>query len=898
MGNKRFIEVRFPIEAVSKESAKEKNIRRGQISTLHIWWARRPLGSSRATIYASLVPAPPDAAQQKTKDRFIGELSKWENMANYDMLAAAQAEIVEANGGRPPKVLDPFSGGGAIPLEALRLGCETYSSDYNPVSTIILKCTLEYPQRLGRKPRTQLNELSPKGSSKLTEEVRKWGNLMFKQVEREVSRFYTSYDEGVKPTAYIWSRTIKCQNPSCGADIPLVKQYWLANTPTKRISLIPKVSGKTVTFGIVGDGFERMPRGFDPEKGTVSRAVAICLVCHSTVDDTTTRSLFLKGQSGNRMLAVVSRSEGERGKSYRPATDRDLELYQEASKYLTVKRKSLSEEWGIDPVPDEPTPEGKGRGAERAFSLQSYGMKEWGNLFNERQKLLLVTLTEAVRHTYNEMVKSGYDEEHSKAITTYLGLLVDKIASSSNTLARWQPNGEKIADTFSRGALPIVWDYPEVNIFGGASRSFEELFDDILHVIDQLSEITQPATVSQCSAVSLPYAESFFDAVFTDPPYYDNIPYSYLSDFFYVWLKRSVGFLYPDLFATLQTPKNEEIVVYSNLEGGFEAGKSFFEKTLEKAFKEICRVLKPNGVAVIVFAHKSTAGWETLINSILDSGLVVTSAWPIHTEMPARLRASQSAALASSIYMVARKSTREPTGFYNEVRENLRKHLDERLDRLWEEKIIGADFLISAIGASIEVFGKYERIIDDEGKKTPTSRLLEDVRRTVTDYAVRKVLRNGFSVEISQMTRFYVLWRWAYGELEVDFDEAHKLAQSVGIDLSKEWNKGFVVKDKESIIVQGPEERDPSSITTSKELIDVLHRSVVLWKKDDFSELAKTLKESGFGTSDTFYRVAQAIAESLPSTSGERKLLEGFLNSRERLREELREETVQKRLFE
>jgi adenine-specific DNA methylase len=896
---KRFIEEEFPIEAVSKESAKEKNIRRGQISTLHIWWARRPLGASRATNYASLIPAPRDQAERRRTERFIADLSKWDNMENYNMLGIAKKDILKANGGIPPKILDPFSGGGAIPLEALRLGCETYASDYNPVSTLILKCTLEYPQRFGHSPRKEAHGLvSPKSPNTLTKDVAQWGEWIFKKVEKEMLRFYETDRDGSIPTTYLWARTIPCQNPTCGAEIPLIMQFWLANTQRKKISLFPEVSNGAINFRIVGTGHDEMPRGFDPEKGSVSRAVATCFVCHSAVDGVTTRSLFSKGKSGNRMLAVVLRRGGEVGKTYRVATDRDSELFGEATEYLQKKRKALQDEWGVDPVPDEPTPEGKGSGAERAFSVQSYGMKEWGQLFNARQKLVLLSLSEAVRQAYPEMIQSGYAEDLATAVTTYLAFLVDKIASSSNTLSRWQSSRECVADTFSRGALPIVWDYPETNIFGGASRSYHGLFDDILLLIDRLSNIETSASVSQGSATSLPYPDSFFDAVITDPPYYDNVPYSYLSDFFYVWLKRTVGSLYPDLFPTPLTPKKDEIVAYSNMEGGLEKGKQFFKEMLGKSFSEIHRVLKPNGVSVIVFAHKSTAGWETLINSLQGSGMVVTGAWPIHTEMPGRLRASGSAALASSIYMVARKSTKISTGFYSEVRDDIKKHLEGKLDRLWGEKIVGADFLISAIGASIEVFGKYEKIIDDEGNQIQAPKLLEDVRRTVTDYAVRKVLHNGFSVEITQMTRFYILWRWAYGELEVSFDDAHKLAQSVGIDLSKEWNRGFIKKDKESIVVQGPEARDLSTISISKELIDILHCSVMLWRKGKLNELSGLLKESGFGNSDTFYRVAQAIAETLPSISTERKLLEGFMNSRERLREELREETVQKRLFE
>ncbi|MDP8012979.1 MAG: DNA methylase, partial [Nanoarchaeota archaeon] len=313
---------------------------------------------------------------------------------------------------------------------------------------------------------------------------------------------------------------------------------------------------------------------------------------------------------------------------------------------------------------------------------------------------------------------------------------------------------------------------------------------------------------------------------------------------------------------------------------------------------EMYRVLKPNGVSVIVYAHKSVAGWETLVNSLLDSGLVVSGAWPIHTEMKTRLRASESAALASSIYMIARKTQKTPIGFYNEVKQELRKHLDNKLDQIWNEGISGADFFISAIGSAIEVFSKYGKVIDDEGTVVRADRFLEDIRKIVTDYAVRQVLHNGFAGEIKPLTRFYVLWRWAYGDRMVEFDEARKLGQSVGVDVSQEWNRGFILKKKEFIQVLGPEDRKMEQLDNPTELIDVLHKVLLLWKNGRSEDIANILRETGFGKSDVFYRVAQAISESLPNDSGEKKLLEGFLAGKERFVKESMQEAGQRRLFE
>jgi adenine-specific DNA methylase len=1075
MNKKRFIEETFPVKEVSIESAREKNIRHGHISTLHIWWARRPLASSRATSYAALIPVPENIEEWNRKRQFIIDFSKWGNSLNQHLIEKARKDILEANDGKPPKVLNPFAGGGAIPLEALRLGCETYASDLNPVAVLIQKCTLEYPQKYG-KP-TERQEEGEMFSGRVTknpllEDVKKWGEWVLEEAKKEIGRFYPNEEDGSIPVGYIWARTIPCQNPSCGAEIPLMRQYWLAKKDRKKVSLFPHPQplshavgegGRGVEFKVVGTGYEPMPEGFDPEKGTVSRAVAVCLVCGSVVADKTTRKLFQEGKAWQRMIAVVSHKPGTSGKRYRVATEQDMEIFKEAEKYLEEKRAKLMMEWGFDPVPDEPTPEGKGRGAERAFSVRNYGLDTWGDLFNARQKLALITFMEKVREVYrtltpgpsptlwergeenlrststflpspkvlgeelgvraeskvsqeltararelrqqatpaeellwqllrnrqllrhkfrrqhpigrfiadffcddarlvievdgavhsepsqqerdrarqevlqqygysilrftNEQVLHqteqvlqaiadfvrghshensptptsppplshsvgegpGVREDYAKAVTSYLAVILNRLADKNSNLVVYDVIGEKVAHVFGRQALGVVWDYIEVNPFTDVGwPNMQEWIERIIVHCSQTSNA--PATITQVSATSLPYPENFFDAIITDPPYYDNVPYSYLSDFFYVWLKRIIGDLYPELFSTPLTPKKNEIVAYSNGPGGFDEGKKFFEDMLKKSFQEIYRILKPNSIAIIVYAHKSTEGWETLINSLLDSGLIMTGAWPLHTEMANRLRASESAALASSIYIVSRKLERQPTGFYNEVKEELKKHLNQKLHRLWEEGIGGADFFIAAIGSAIEVFGKYEKVMDFEGNIVRADRLLDEVREIATDYAVRQILHNGFAGEISDLTRFYVLWRWNYGEAKVAFDEARKLAQSCGIDLSREWGKnGFIQKEKEFIRVSAPQMRRLNDLKDSGELIDVLHHVLLLWEKSKREELIKVLNESGYGGSEAFYRVAQAISETLPVESKEKKLLDGFLAGKERVKEEVKQ---------
>jgi adenine-specific DNA methylase len=418
-----------------------------------------------------------------------------------------------------------------------------------------------------------------------------------------------------------------------------------------------------------------------------------------------------------------------------------------------------------------------------------------------------------------------------------------------------------------------------------------------LNVIKHTSNSTSiSATVTQSSATSLPYPDNYFDAVFTDPPYYDNVPYSYLSDFFYVWLKRTIGDLYPDLFSTPLTPKSKEIVAYTN-ERTWEEAKTFFEENLKRSFQEICRMLKPNGIATIVYTHKSTKGWETLINSLLDSGLVVTASWPIDTEMKTRLRAKESAALASSIYFVVHKTKKRETGWLNEVKEEIKKYAPAKLERLWGEGISGADYYIAAISSAIEIFGKCEKDMDYEGNVVRADKLLDFVRDMVTDYTVRQILHNGIAGELSPLTKFYLLWRWTYQEAKVHFDDARKLAQSSGIDLAQEWNKGFIRKEKEFIKVLGPQERDLKELKESDELIDVLYNVLILWKDGKREEMKKALADSDWGNKDAFYRVGQVISETLLEESREKKLLDGFLSEKEKLKSEIKDMGKQRRLF-
>ncbi|MDW8136035.1 MAG: hypothetical protein RMI74_04490, partial [Thermodesulfobacterium sp.] len=524
---------------------------------------------------------------------------------------------------------------------------------------------------------------------------------------------------------------------------------------------------------------------------------------------------------------------------------------------------------------------------------------KWGDLFNSRQKLALISFCDIIRNVYKNRDKFEYDKEFAKSLVSYLSLGINRMSDYMSNLCVYDNTQERTVHVFGRQALPMVWDYSELNPLCEAVGSWESMYNrriklSLEHLnFSSLILKSLQTVVTQASATSLPYPDSYFDAVFTDPPYYDNVNYAELSDFFYVWLKRSVGDLYPELFATPLVPKSQEIVANPIRHGNYENAKRFFEENLKKSFQEIHRVLKPEGIAVIIYAHKSTAGWETLINSLLDCGLVVTASWPIDTEMKVRLNAKETASLASSVYLVARKVKRLPIGYLNEVKDEIRKHLQNRLKRLWQEGVSGSDFFVAGIGSAIEVFGKYEQIMDYEGNIIRADKLLEFIREVVTDYAVREILHNGVAGEISPLTRFYILYRFVFKEAKTEFDEARKLASSCGFEIAKYFNRNFIKKEKEFIRVLGPQDRELESIDTegNAELIDVLHKCLNFWSLGKNDEIVKVLNSSGYGQKEVFYKVAQAISECLPLESKEKRWLDGFLSGKSRYINGIKKET-------
>jgi putative DNA methylase len=900
---KRLIEVSLPLKAISAQSAREKSIRHGHISTLHIWWARRPLAAMRAAIFASLIPAPDTDEERERLEDLIATIVDWDQVkdGNSAKVLEARQKVLDAFDGRPPRLLDPFMGGGATGLEALRLGCETHAVELNPVAHLIELCTLIYPQKYGQSEKRTVQqgamevemEVNP-----LAEDVRYWGEWVLERARKEIGHLYDNPEgdqAGGEPpviVGYLWARTVKCPNPACGAEMPLVRSWWLAKG--RKIALKPMVhrEAKQVTFDVVN--MDQVKKGeFDPRQGTISRGHATCLVCDQVADVAYIRDEGIAGRMLDTPLAVVY-SRSESGKGYRQFTADDEALFQQAVALLAK----------MDDVPSEPIPTTE----LRRISPPLYGFDTWGKLFNARQAVSLVTFARYAQAAFDAMMREGMDPGRAKATVTYLGLAVDRLADYGSAQARWLNTIEAVAGTFARHALPIVWDYFEVNAFSGSAGDWIGALGWITRVIEHTAKASrESAVVHQGTATRLPYPDNLFCAIITDPPYYDSVPYSHVADFFYVWLKRTVGYLHPDAFRTPLTPKGPEIVQdRPHSLSTSNKDMAFYEREMTNAFADAQRVLRPDGIFVIVFAHKSTAAWETLITSLLDAGLIVTASWPLHTERPGRPTAQGTAALASSIFIVCRVRAAESDGYFDDVRGELATTIRERLDFFWKQGIRGADFFISAIGPAVSVFGRYSTVYRLDGSEVGVDALLDLVQAMVSEYALDRILNGGATRSggrvggVDAPTRYYILHRWAYGQTKIPFDDAMRLAMALGADVSALMERRGILKQSgETVTLLGPKERAglqnlglPDRSGGAAPVVDVLHRAAALWERGERQALAEFLAEGARGREDQVRLVAQTLINILPDDDAERRLLEGFLAGREVLPEAARQERL------
>ncbi len=878
---KRLIEDSLPLKEISEQSAREKSIRHGHISTLHLWWARRPLAACRAAVYASLVPAPGDEEERKEQHEFIKKLVNWDTLEpshkDHWVIEEAKKRILEANGGVPPKVLDPFAGGGSIPLEAQRLGCETYASDLNPVAHIIQLCTLYYPQKFAHLRLKNKDEFGQEydGGSQLVHDVRKWGEWVYERVKEEIGHLYDTGNPDETPVAYIWARTVTCPNPACRSEMPLVKQWWLFHEKYKKVSIKPKPNllNKCVDFDIVEDD----KINFNPSEGTVIGGNAVCLCCGQVLPVDDIRQLFRDNKQGERLLAVIFYNTKINGKNYRLANRKDKEIFNEAiKKYNDLKNEQIGD---FSAIPDELLPPVGTLG----IRVNNYGYKKWGSLFNPREIVALTTFCKYIRQAYKEIQKQVNNEEYSKAVITYLACSLSNLSRKLNTLAVW--NGT-IQNAFGRQAIAMMWEYPEGNSLSESAGSWRTYLDSLSNGLEGINFNNYSKGIVKGSASKLNVTDSYYNAIISDPPYYDAVPYSHLSDFFYVWLKRCINFLYPEIFVTELTPKRSEII-----QDTFnKKTKDVFEQKMEEIFLEFDRVLRKNGLIILIYAHKTTEAWETLITGLLHKDLIVTASWPLHTERPARLRAQKSAALASSVFIVCRKRTIKEEGFLDDVEKELKEVLYERLNYFWSQGIRGADFFMSAIGPAVQVFGRYKKVQTYEGKELTVGDLLTKVRAIVSDFAIERIVKSKGSQEIDDESRFYLLWRWAYGSSSMPAGEVIPMAQSLGVEFNELVSKsGLLQKKGQDVSLKSPFDRkkeknmgEPDNGKSSP-LIDILHRAVNLWQEGDRQELSNFISRACHNGSDTMEQLAQSIIDVLPDNDKEATLYVNFLTGMRQL---------------
>jgi len=862
---KRIIEWNLPLVEISKASTHEKSVRHGHPSTLHLWWARRPLAASRATAFAALIDLPSSLKTQKKIMNLIKKIVPW-NTVKSDLspvIYQSQQFIKNQWDARPPRILDPFSGGGSIPLEALRLGCETYASDLNPIAVLISKATFEWPQTIA--------------NINLASLVEEWATHIYDEANLAISQFYPNDPDGSIPIGYLWTRTIPCPNPICQVEMPLIKHFWLARTKTRLIAYKPIVDKrlKTISFQIQED----QNIDFNPSIGTISRAKAKCLVCNQVTKAEKIRELAQEGKMQQKMTVVILRVPKKAKKHYRVANEKDLQVFTQARNFLSQKLSNL--EYMESLFPDEELPPIGTLG----FGVQLYGMTKWSDLFNSRQQLALITFLERIR-TNSQLIEQKYQDivhttprpiKLSTIIVAYLAIILGRLADKNASLVVYNAYGEKIEHVFGRTALPMAWDYAELNVFSGANGDWLHQMDWVLRFLRNNSwKSLNTSHVYQASATNLPFENEYFDAVFTDPPYYDNVPYSDLSDFFYIWFKRAIGDLFPNLFATPLTPKSNEIIANK---GRQKNPKEFFEEMISESFREIYRIMKPEGIAIIVYAHKSSEGWETMLKALTYAGFVVTASWPIHTEMKTRLRAKTSAALSSSIYLVCRKHPRKEVGYFHEIQHEMEIQIQKQLQRFWREGIRGGDFFISAIGPAMKILSQYRQIERYSGEIVGFGDQLSYIRSMSTNFLVKNLLENPETITIDGISQFYLAFRWTFQDTIVDFGEAQKLAQACGVEFNIIQRGGFIKKKGSKITVLDALNRriiDPEEIC----LVNIMHQSLIAWKEGNEKLLEKLLFSSNKISNSGFWQYCQAIAECLPRKNVEKQLLEGLLVSK------------------
>ena len=910
---KRLIEVAFPLEEVSAHSRREKNQHKGNISSLHIWWARRPLAACRAFIYASLVDDPETDAEREELLKEVADLASWDAVRHPDkvvrtkgdggsgltgttLLERARRRILDDNGGKPPKLLDPFAGGGAIPLEGLRLGCEVEASDLNPVAVLILKGTVEYPQKYGqpnsRSVPDYILRAAENGSQSsfadgdlaaayrrnpLATDVLYWGNWMLERAREELAEFYPPDPNGSVPVAYLWSRTIPC--PNCKTEMPLIRQYWLARKDNKKVALKPVIDRdrSRVDFKVV----EGPDVTGNPSEATTSGGDTRCLLCRQIMKGQEIRQAGVGGKLSAILTGVVLTSTSTRGKTYREDNPGDWKAYQAAAERLRTLQIGDQDDMSL--VPDEPI-DRKTLG----LRVDGFGFDQWNTLFNARQLLALTTFAGLVGGAYDKMLKENISTEYASAVATYLGLMVDRLANQQSTLSRWHPQNEQHLGIFASQTLSMIWDYPEAIPIGDGGGSWTSLLSGQLQALKTAAVSENCPVVRQIDATR---SRSIAQTIVTDPPYYNAIDYAGLSDFFFVWLKRTVGFLHPELLAMPLTPKKQQAIMASEKKNDLIERQRYVDM-MRQAFLAMARSLKTGGTTGLVFAHTDPDAWATLIEGLLYAGLVPDASWPIDTEMQGKVTSLGQARLSTSVWMACRKREGKPSdAFLSDVMDDMRPVIRERLIYFWSKGIRGADFFISAIGPALSVFGRHARVLRPDGSEVSVRDFLDIVRRESTAVALEQVLQGADLGQVDPITRQYVTWVWSYSRAPLDAGEAIALCLATGAaydEMTRPHSIAAEAREKSKKVVKlrtirqraiDDEDLGNGSPARPTPLVDQLQCAAWLWGQNMTDRLALYRGELGESRWSALRTLGQAVAECLPDGDEDRRIILGLLGS-------------------
>lgn len=800
MAIKKLIEVALPLDKINEACAREKSIRHGHPSTLHLWWARRPLAAARAVIWASLVDDPSshpelfptEEDQHQERERLFAILEKlviWENSNNQDVLDAAKKEILKYNHGEFPTLLDPFAGGGAIPLEAQRLGLKAIAHDLNPVAVMINKAMIEIPPRFSGKPpvnpdarRAHNNTTGWVGAQGLAEDVRYYGKWMKEKAYEKIGHLYPKVqlppeEDGGEATviAWIWARTVKCPNPACEAEAPLIHSFALSKKKGKEAYVKVEYDNKNFHTEIIHG------KPDNRQEGTISRKGAICACCGSPISYNYLRTECMAGRMYSKMIAVVA--EGKKNRIY-------------------LKPNSKQQSIAVVPKPED-YPRGELAYYPGHLNTNAYGLNTFDKLFTNRQLTALTTfsslISDVIAKVEEDALAAGTKNDgkgldaggkgaraYGEAVGVYLAFLVDQIANHSSSVCGWNAPNEQMRNTFGRQAIPMVWDYAECNIFSHSSGSYESLFKRMWEAFESLGngkigQAEQFDAQCDCGVHNI--------MVSTDPPYYDNIGYADLSDFFYIWMRQSLKNIYPDLFSTMLVPKADELIAtpYRH-EGSKEKAKKFFENGMLETCKQIYKYTKNDIPVTIYYAYKQSdfnpsgdaSGWESMLNAIICAGFAITGTWPMRTEKQGRMIENGTNALASSIVLVCRKRPENaPQTSRRNLIAQLRRELHPALKKLQESNIAPVDLAQAAIGPGMGVFSRYRSVLEADGTEMTVRSALQIINEQVDAY---------FNEQIGSMdteSRFCVDLYLQKAYEDIPYGEAEILATAKGALIPK-----------------------------------------------------------------------------------------------------------------